>query len=504
MLFPILAFTFVAFCTLAAAAENRIALVIGNSNYKHAAPLRTPTNDAKDIAAVLTGLGYDVILRRDTNSEDLQLALRDLGDKSAKADISIIYYAGYAVTARGETYLIPVDAEFTARNSSRREAIALREATNAVAGARSHGLVIFDGMHGNSFEEKLEQLEDKLEFIVASEPTKAVRSASIFFATEPGKTAEESSGRNSPFAAAILKYLLQPNLEVSFFFRNVRDDVRKATAQKQTPYMYGQLSGAKIFLNSGSQANLRDARFDPPKVHPCDELAAAPEDATRDPSVYGVKIENIRTSNAVIACSEAVKQFPEVDRFHYQLGRALFATGNFRSVLMSYKRAFELGNMHALYALGEMYEKGTGVEKDPARARFYYETAAEMNFAPAILRLGIQYEQGIGVAKNPTMAYSLYRRAADLGNPRALNMMGVLTEKGLGTARNVTQARDLYERSADLGDSAAMLNLARCFANGIGGRKDIVEARRWLEKASLGESMEAKELLAKLAKSKRK
>lgn len=502
VLFAILVVTFLAYCTLASASENRVALVVGNSNYRQVARLLTPTNDAKDIAAVLTTLGYDVILRRDASADDLQLVLRDFADKSAKADVSIVYYAGYAAIARGETYLIPVDAEFTAQNPLGRNAIALRAAKNAVAGARSLGLIMFDGMRENSLEAKVEQYEDKLEFNAAPEP--AARGVTLFFSAEPGKTVEEGNGRNSPFAAAIMKYLFQPNLEVSFFFRNVRDDVRKTTAQKQTPYMYGQLSSAKIFLNSLPRANFDKLSSDPPKVHACDSLAASPEDTRRDSSVYGVKLENIRANEAVIACLEAAKQYPEVDRFHYELGRAFLAAKNYTSALTSYRRAFELGSLPALYALGEMYEKGMGVDKDPNRARFYYETAAEMNFSPAILSLGIQYEQGIGVAKNAEKAYGFYRRAADLGNPRAVNLMGVLTEKGSGTARDFTQARGLYERAADLGDRTAMLNLARCFADGIGGRKDMVEARRWLEKSSLAESAEAKELVARLGKSKGK
>lgn len=500
----LLTLLFLAFGTLNSAAENRVALVIGNSNYKNVARLSTPANDAKDIAAVLEGLGYDVILRRDVGSEDLQASLRKLAEKSGESDIAIVYYAGYAASSKGEMYLIPVDAEFAAQKSSRREMISLHTATSAVSGARSLGLVLFDGMRENPFEAKLEQYEGTFGSDATLEPTKTGRSASIFFAAEPGKFAEEGNGRNSPFASAILKYLLQPNLEISFFFRSVRDDVRRSTGQKQTPYMYGQLSGAKVFLSTRTQENLREPDRDTSKTNLCDELATDPEGAKTGQPAHGLKVDDIKVSDALNACSEAVNQFPEIDRFHYQLGRAFFAARNYSSALLSYKRAFELGNIPALYALGEMYEKGTGVDKDPARARFYYETASEMNFPPAILSLGILYEQGSGVARKPEMAYRFYKRAADLGSPRAINMMAQLTEKGLGTARDAKQARGLYERGAALGDSAAMLNLARCFADGIGGRKDVSEARQLLEKASLSGSVEARELLARLGKSKGK
>jgi len=48
-----------------------------------------------------------------------------------------------------------------------------------------------------------------------------------------------------------------------------------------------------------------------------------------------------------------------------------------------------------------------------------------------------------------------------------------------------------------MGDEDAMINLARCYANGIGGAKDPEESRRWLEKAALAGSIEAKRILAR-------
>ena len=42
--------------------ETRVALVIGNGNYKNS-PLKNPVNDARDMAAKLRGLGFTVIER---------------------------------------------------------------------------------------------------------------------------------------------------------------------------------------------------------------------------------------------------------------------------------------------------------------------------------------------------------------------------------------------------------------------------------------------------------
>jgi len=49
----------------AAAAETRVALVIGNGAYANLDPLKNPVNDASDIADSLRSLGFEVM--SDTN-----------------------------------------------------------------------------------------------------------------------------------------------------------------------------------------------------------------------------------------------------------------------------------------------------------------------------------------------------------------------------------------------------------------------------------------------------
>jgi TPR repeat protein len=481
------------------ASEHRVALVVGNANYSNAPHLATPANDAADIAAALTGLGFDVTLRLDTGIEDLRLALRNFSGKSAKAEFSVVYFAGYSVNLGTDGYLIPVDAQLSEASAFRSQAIPLRAATRSVAGAKTLGMVILDAMRGNPFAAKFEGLQGNPDVDASAGTLSGFPNVLLIFATEPTRTAPEGDGRNSALAAALLKYLPEPDLEINFLFRNVRDAVRQSTQQKQTPYMYGQLSRERVFLNAVAavqQPTLAAAPPDPSAVQPCDELASAPEDAGRNPAVKGVKLEEIKTGDALTACSEAVKQFPDVNRFHYELGRSLFAAKDYPAAVESYKRAYELGNTRALYALGAMYDGGIGVDKDPVRARFYYEIAAEMKFAPAIVSLGLQHERGVGVPADPAKALSFYRHAADLGDARAINKLGVFAEKGLGVSQDAKKARAFYEKSAAKGDEEAMVNLARCYANGIGGRKDVGEARRWLGKAALAGSAEAKRILA--------
>ena len=160
-------------------------------------------------------MGYDAVFRTDIGSDDLRSILHDFAEKSAKADVSIVYYAGYAVTAKGETYLIPVDIGVAGQGVSGNDAISLRAVTRAVVGARSLGLVVLDARRESVFERMFEQYEGKA-FQTAA-PSMPARGATLFFSAQLGKEVEEGNGRNSPFATAIMKSSSGRNLRsVSF------------------------------------------------------------------------------------------------------------------------------------------------------------------------------------------------------------------------------------------------------------------------------------------------
>ena len=67
-----------------AAAQPRVALVIGNSAYAEA-PLANPANDARLMALTLRGLGFDVIESIDADRETMQLAAFELQDRLVAA-----------------------------------------------------------------------------------------------------------------------------------------------------------------------------------------------------------------------------------------------------------------------------------------------------------------------------------------------------------------------------------------------------------------------------------
>ena len=89
--------------------EQRIALVIGNGDYK-ASPLTNPVNDARAMADALKETGFAVIRKENASLKEMTLALRDFGDKLKKGGVGLFYYAGHGMAIKGRNYLIPVDA----------------------------------------------------------------------------------------------------------------------------------------------------------------------------------------------------------------------------------------------------------------------------------------------------------------------------------------------------------------------------------------------------------
>src|SRR5581483_4020315 len=96
-----------------AAAQQRIALVIGNAAYPKG-PLPTALADGGLVAEALTSVGFEIVEGADSNANDMR---RLFGEFLAKVNaagpdaIALIYYNGYAVQFEGDNYLIPVDAQ---------------------------------------------------------------------------------------------------------------------------------------------------------------------------------------------------------------------------------------------------------------------------------------------------------------------------------------------------------------------------------------------------------
>ncbi|MHC2435137.1 caspase family protein [Bradyrhizobium sp. USDA 4451] len=233
----------------AAADGKRVALVIGNGAYKSVPALSNPPTDAGDIAAALKRLGFAVTLITNGSFDEMRRGLIAFGHNAAGADMAAVYFAGHGMEINGDNWLIPVDAELKRDTDAANEAISLQSVMLQVSSTGSLGLVILDACRNNPFAAKMSRsLAMRAATTSGLGRIEPVGNVLVAYAARDGTTALDGDGRNSPFAAALLRNIETPGVEVTFMFRNVRDDVMEATRNEQQPFVYGSLSRKAIYL----------------------------------------------------------------------------------------------------------------------------------------------------------------------------------------------------------------------------------------------------------------
>jgi uncharacterized caspase-like protein len=248
-------------------AEKRVALLIGNSNYEHVVKLANPANDSGLLAETLRAAGFDTVdARRDLKIADMRRALRDFGDKARDADIAVVYYAGHGIEVDGVNYVIPVDAVLERDTDVYDEALSLERILAAIEPAKQLRLVILDACRDNPFANTMKRTIASRSIgrgLAKVEPTSP--NTLIAFASKAGSTASDGDASNSPFTTALAKQIARPGLDLRKAFGYVRDDVLKATGNRQEPYVYGSLGGDDLSLvpaapaASGPQADPESA-----------------------------------------------------------------------------------------------------------------------------------------------------------------------------------------------------------------------------------------------------
>jgi uncharacterized caspase-like protein len=245
----------VAHPTTSASAERRVALVIGNSAYQNVPKLYNPVNDARAVAALLKNAGFDVVeSRSDLGIANIKRAMRDFANVALDADIGVIYYAGHGIEVDGTNYLIPVDAALERDIDVDDETVSLDRVLKSLEPVKRLRLIILDACRDNPFTRSMKRTIASRSVgrgLAKVEPTTS--DTVIAFAAKAGSTALDGDAKNSPFTAALLKHLATPGLDLRIAFGQVRDDVLKATSNKQEPFVYGSLGGTTVSLVSAPE-----------------------------------------------------------------------------------------------------------------------------------------------------------------------------------------------------------------------------------------------------------
>ena len=229
--------------------NKRIALVIGNSTYSTAPALKNPANDARDMAAALKALGFEVSSGVNLSQREMKRLIREFGQRLKGGGHGLFYFAGHGVQARGHNYMIPVDADIQSEADVEDSGVDVNLVLSYMDDAQNHlNIVILDACRNNPFARSFRSASDGLAQVDA--PTGTL----IAYATAPGRVAADGVGENGLYTSELLKAMRLPGLTATEMFMQVRREVMARTGNKQVPWEASSLTGSFYFTPRGASS----------------------------------------------------------------------------------------------------------------------------------------------------------------------------------------------------------------------------------------------------------
>jgi hypothetical protein len=243
LLYAALVLAGVAATSKTAFAENRLALVIGQSAYRAVAALPNPANDANAMSRLLADAGFDVTLASDLSQKDMNEKVGDFAAKiTAKGPdtVALLFYAGHGLQIDGENYLVPVDVDPKRETDIPLQAVRLDDILNALNAVPSKmRILLLDACRNNPFPTINQTAGHGLALV---DTKSGAPGTFLSYSTAPGAVAEDGDGADSPYTTALLAAAREPGLPIEEAFKRVRVAVNKATEGRQTPWESSSLT----------------------------------------------------------------------------------------------------------------------------------------------------------------------------------------------------------------------------------------------------------------------
>ena len=238
-------------CVYAQAAA-RLALVIGNDNYRHVGVLRNARNDAQAVSNELTSAGFEVTLRQDLSYREALRAVNAFAERVRKGDEVAFFFAGHGVQVKRGNYLLPVDIEATSEIEVERTAIALDDVMDQLQRSNPRfALLIVDACRNNPLKSGPRSVGETR----GLRPPEPPRGQMVVFSAGRGQTAldrlnDQDTHPNSVFTREFLKQVRNRGVGVESLMREVQESVERQTAavgHEQRPALYNEIRGEFYF-----------------------------------------------------------------------------------------------------------------------------------------------------------------------------------------------------------------------------------------------------------------
>lgn len=244
-----------------------VALVIGNSKYQWEASLPNVKRDVADVARSFQALGLRTELLQDLNRAAMVQALDKLKTTSKGANFAALYFAGHGVVTGDKpadfaNNFVPVDADLSTPAGVKGVLTQYTDVMPALGGA-AHSLAVFDACRNNPADGWRNRFVSLLAGQGSSDHAQSRTyppNTLLMFSTAPGYAAPDGpAGQNSPFAAAFLRQLSVPPVDLLTLPHNLRRDLLLASQGRQLAF--SQSNYSRSFVLSGQGTSMPSASY---------------------------------------------------------------------------------------------------------------------------------------------------------------------------------------------------------------------------------------------------
>jgi len=239
-------------------AEKRVALVIGNNDYKNVPKLQKAVNDARAMGDTLKKLGFSVMVAENQNRQQFSQTLLDFDNAIESGDTAFFFYAGHGFEIAGQNFLLPTDVPAVTEGQEEllRDASVLADRIIERLQNRKArtAILVFDACRNNPFERSgtraiagggglapMTQLPEGVFSVFSAGPRQ----------TALDRLSNDDANPNSVFTRTFAKELLQPGenlVQVAQHTRKLVSEMAETVSHKQIPVYFDQMVD-DVFLN---------------------------------------------------------------------------------------------------------------------------------------------------------------------------------------------------------------------------------------------------------------
>jgi uncharacterized caspase-like protein len=302
------------------ATPPKAALVIGNADYASVGRLKNPANDALDMCEALKSIGYQATCLVDVDTRTrLRSLIEDFVEGLPDGAVIVVYYAGHAVQADGENYLVPTAARLSQEADLVRDGVSLSYVMRQLRRTSNYlTIMILDACRNNPLAEAGASRPQGLAQI-----TDIPDGTEVLYATAANEPAMDGVGRNGTLTKHLLARLHEPGT-IDDFFKQVSLGVQSETqslGHLQKPAVYTNFAGQYCLVRCTDRDLLQAQRQQAEqRVSDLEARVAAGDQAARTELSAAVEVnrklqDEIRKKDADSKAADAARKDRENKAF---------------------------------------------------------------------------------------------------------------------------------------------------------------------------------------------